>query len=129
MKTGLKITSLLLSMLLLSFVFLGCQQTPEDNEEAISFTVVVKHLDGSEKTFEYESHKAMLGDALVEKGLIDGYEDTYGLTVTTVDGVYYDWNTSGVYWSLLINGEYAPSGVDSTRIVEGNTYSFVATRY
>ena len=124
-----RIAALAMCLLMLTFVFVGCNQTPPDNEEALSFTVVVKHLDGTEKTFEYSSTKATLGDALLEKGLIEGYESKYGLTITTVDGVYYDWEASNTYWSLLINGEYAMTGADSTYIVEGNTYSLVATTY
>lgn len=124
-----KVLALSLCVVMLVLCFAGCNQTPPDNEEALSFTVVVKHLDGSEKTFNYSTHKATLGDALLEKGLVDGYEDTYGLTITTVDGVYYDWNKSRTYWSLLINGEYASTGADSIVITEGYTYSLVATTY
>ncbi len=126
MKRGL-ILSLSALLLLSLCIFSGCFK-PADYDTPVSFTVVVVHLDGTEKTFDYETTKSTLGDALLEKGLIDGYKDTYGLTVTTVDGVYYDWNTSGVYWSLLINGEYAMSGVDSTIVQEGAVYSLVATQ-
>ena len=124
-----KALALAMCLLMVVLIFVGCNKTPPDNENALNFTVIVKHLDGTEKTFEYSSVKATLGDALLEKGLIDGYESQYGLTITTVDGVYYDWNTSGTYWSLLINGEYAPTGADSTYITEGYTYSLVATTY
>ena len=124
-----KTLALAMCVLMVVLMLVGCNQTPPDNEEAINFTVIVKHLDGEEKTFEYSSHKATLGDALLEKGLIDGYESQYGLTITTVDGVYYDWNTSGTYWSLLVNGEYASTGADSIHITEGYTYSLVATTY
>ena len=127
MKKGLTLTLSLLLVLSLCLTLGGCFK-PADYDTPVAFTVVVVHLDGTEKTFEYETTKATLGDALLEKGLIDGYQDTYGLTITTVDGVYYDWNTSGVYWSLLINGEYAMTGADSTVVEEGTVYSLVATQ-
>ena len=127
MKKGLTLTLSLLPVLSLCLALGGCFK-PADYDTPVAFTVVVVHLDGTEKTFEYETTKATLGDALLEKGLIDGHMDTYGLTITTVDGVYYDWNTSGVYWSLLINGEYAMTGADSTIVEEGTIYSLVATQ-
>ncbi|MBQ4585752.1 MAG: DUF4430 domain-containing protein [Clostridia bacterium] len=127
MKKGLLLSLSLLILLSLCFSLSGCFK-PADYDTPVAFTVVVVHLDGTEKTFEYETVKSTLGDALLEKGLIDGYKDTYGLTITTVDGVYYDWNTSGVYWSLLINGEYAMTGADSTIVEEGTVYSLVATQ-
>lgn len=127
MKKGLLLSLSLLILLSLCFSLSGCFK-PADYDTPVAFTVVVVHLDGTEKTFEYETTKSTLGDALLEKGLIDGYKDTYGLTITTVDGVYYDWNTSGVYWSLLINGEYAMTGADSTIVEEGTVYSLVATQ-
>lgn len=127
MKKGLLLSLSLLILLSLCFSLSGCFK-PADYDTPVAFTVVVVHIDGTEKTFEYETTKSTLGDALLEKGLIDGYKDTYGLTITTVDGVYYDWNTSGVYWSLLINGEYAMTGADSTIVEEGTVYSLVATQ-
>lgn len=113
---------------MLSLVVLVSCNTP-DNETALNFTVKVEHLDGSVKTFEYSSQKAMLGDALLEEGLISGYESQYGLTVTTVDGTYYDWESSNTYWALYIDGEYAMTGVDSTPITEGQTYTLKAETY
>ena len=48
--------------------------------------------------------------------------------VDTVNGIKYDYNTDGAYWAFYVNGEYAMSGVDSTDIVDGTTYSMVATK-
>ncbi|MBQ8840815.1 MAG: DUF4430 domain-containing protein [Clostridia bacterium] len=127
MKKGLTLSLSLVLVLSLCLALGGCFK-PADYDTPVAFTVIVVHLDGTEKTFEYETTKSTLGDALLEKGLIDGHQDTYGLTITTVDGVYYDWNTSGIYWSLLINGEYAMTGADSTVIEEGTVYSLVATK-
>ncbi len=38
-----------------------------------------------------------------------------------------DWDTESAYWAFYINDEYAMTGVDSTEITDGTTYSFVKT--
>ena len=65
---------------------------------------------------------------LTEKGYISGYQSQYGLTVETVDGETLDWEESGAYWSLYINGEYAMTGVSSTKVEDGATYTFKAEK-
>lgn len=115
-------------VLLMAFMVIFASCNVPDNETPLSFSVRVVHLNGTEKTFEYSSTKAMLGDALLQEGLIDGYESQYGLTVTTVDGTYYDWE-GGTYWAFYIDGEYAMTGVDLTPITEGAVYTFKAETY
>lgn len=86
------------------------------------FTVVDK--DGSETQFEIHTEKETVGEALVELGLIVGEEGGYGLFVKTVNGITADYDKDGVYWAFYVNDEYAPTGVDSTKITEGEHYSF-----
>lgn len=86
------------------------------------FTVVDK--DGRETKFEIHTDKSTVGDALAELGLIAGDESEYGLYVKTVNGLTVDYDTDGHYWAFYVNGEYAQSGVDSTEIKEGESYSF-----
>ena len=92
-----------------------------------TFTVVVTDLDGSETTFQYTSKAATVGEALLAEGLIAGDESDWGLMVTTVNGVTADWATENAYWAFYINGEYAQTGVDTTELTDGATYSFVKT--
>ncbi|NBJ99416.1 DUF4430 domain-containing protein [bacterium 1xD8-48] len=86
------------------------------------FTVVDK--DGNETKFEVHTDKEIVGEALEELGLISGDEGEYGLYVKTVNGITADYDADGVYWAFYVNGEYAVSGVDSTPIAEGESYSF-----
>ena len=67
-----------------------------------------------------------MGEALLELKLIAGDESTYGLYVKTVDGETLDYEKDGKYWAFYIDGAYAASGVDSTKITSGATYSFKA---
>ena len=98
-------------------------------EEVVSapFKVVVTDLDGTEATFEYTSEAETVGEVLLAEGLIAGDESDYGLYVTSVNGITADWATENAYWAFYINGEYAMTGVDSTEITDGATYSFVKT--
>ena len=63
-------------------------------------------------------------EALLAEGLIEGENGAYGLYVKKVNGIVADYDIDKTYWAFYINGEYAMSGVDTTEIVEGATYSF-----
>lgn len=86
------------------------------------FTVVDK--EGNETRFEVHTDKETVGEALTELELIAGEESDYGLYVKTVNGITADYDKDGAYWAFYVNGEYAQTGVDSTMITEGDTYSF-----
>lgn len=86
------------------------------------FTVVDK--EGNKTQFEIHTDKTIVGDALLELGLISGEEGAYGLYVKTVNGITADYDADGVYWAFYVNDEYANAGVDATTITEGDSYSF-----
>lgn len=88
------------------------------------FTFTVTDVDGNETEFEINTDKTTVGEALIELGLIDGDDGEFGLYVKTVNGITVDYDTDGKYWAFYVGDEYAVSGVDSTEIVEGETYSF-----
>ena len=103
------------------------QASGEAKKEA-SFVFKVVDLDGSEKSFDIKTDAKTVGEALVAEKLISGTEGDYGLMVDTVNGIKYDYTADDAYWAFYINGEMAMSGVDTTDVVEGTTYSFVATK-
>ena len=90
------------------------------------FTFTVTDLEGATETFTIKTNKKTVGDALLELELISGEEGAYGLYVKTVNGVTVDYDKDGKYWAFYMNGAYATSGVDTTDITEGATYSFKA---
>ena len=105
------------------------QESPEvkrtvlgEGQTMFLFTVVDK--EGNETDFEIHTDKKTVGDALLDLKLIDGDDDKYGLYVKTVNGITADYDTDKTYWAFYVNGEYAPTGVDSTDIEEGVSYSF-----
>ena len=67
-----------------------------------------------------------VGEALLDLGIVAGDTTEYGLYVKTVNGVTLDYDADGAYWAFYINGEYASTGVDSTNIEAGATYTLKA---
>ena len=76
----------------------------------------------SKVNFTIHTDKTIVGEALLELGLIEGKEEDYGLYVKKVNGILADYDIDSTYWAFYINGEYATTGVDGTKIVNGATY-------
>lgn len=93
-------------------------------EGAKVFAFTVTDLEGKETAFEIHTDKEMVGEALLDLGLIAGDQGAYGLYVKTVNGITADYDKDGKYWAFYVDGTYASSGVDTTQIEEGKTYSF-----
>lgn len=101
-------------------------QVTKLGEGDTTFDFLVVDLDGNEIKFEISTDKATVGEALLDVELIAGEDSEYGLYVKTVNGITLDYDADGKYWAFYVNDEYAMSGVDSTDIVEGDTYAFKA---
>ena len=93
----------------------------EGNTE-FAFEVVLE--DGTTTLYNVHTDEKTVGAALLGVNLIAGDDSEYGLYVKTVDGVTADYDKDGTYWDFYIDGEYASTGVDSTDVVPGSTYSF-----
>ena len=143
-----KIVTLILAMMLVASMVCGTagcggsnqqaqntevQSTETQNEEAqvtvlgegaMQFVFTVVDKDGNETAFEIHTDKEIVGEALLELELIAGDESEYGLYVKTVNGITADYDVDQTYWAFYVNGEYATSGVDTTAIEEGMTYTF-----
>lgn len=92
-------------------------------EGKTAFTVEVVQMDGTSIKFTVNTDKATVGEALLDLGIVAGDTTEYGLYVKTVNGVTLDYDADGAYWAFYINGEYASTGVDSTNIEAGATYT------
>lgn len=142
-QTGKQLSLILCMVLVLSMAMVtsGCNggqkaaaDTTKEQQGAVDgsvlgegktqFTFTVVDKEGTETAFEIHTDKETVGEALLELGLIAGDESEYGLYVKTVNGITADYDQDGVYWAFYVNGEYAQSGVDSTKITEGDSYSF-----
>lgn len=98
----------------------GC----EIGEGETQFTFVVVDKDKNETTFTVNTNEKTVGAALLGVNLIAGEDSAYGLYVKTVNGIVADYDVDQTYWAFYIDGEYAMTGVDSTDVKAGSTYSF-----
>lgn len=124
----LKALSLVMCMVLIAAsacLLVGCADKTGDGEK-VSFTFVVRTLDGNETTFPIETTEKTVGAALLAQNLIAGEQGDYGLYVKTVNGITLDYAKDGAYWSFYIGDDYAMTGVDVTNIENGATYAFRA---
>ena len=79
-------------------------------------------------TFTVKTDKDTVGAALLENKLIEGEESEYGLYIKVVNGITADYDKDKSYWAFYVDGEYATSGVDTTKITEGVTYQLAYTK-
>ena len=121
-----RVVTLALALLMLTlsvFVIASCKK---DDGEEVSFTLVVVHLDGTEKSFDITTERAYLAEALVDEGIASGEDSQYGLYITTVDGEYHKFEEDGKYWALYVGDEMASVGASSLELSEGATYKLKA---
>lgn len=93
-------------------------------EGATVFYFNVVDKDGKETKFEIHTDKTVVGDALLELGLIEGEEGPYGLYVKKVNGITAEYEADGTYWAFYVGNSYGMTGVDMTDIEPGATYAF-----
>ena len=87
------------------------------------FTLLVSDYDGNETTYTIKTDKTILGEALEELNVIEGEEGAYGLYIKKVMGIRADYDLDGRYWAFYIDGSYATSGIDTTEVVDGESYA------
>ncbi len=122
----------------ISVCIVGCKnkeqpKTPDTTENAdvttlgegvLQFNFNVVDGEGKVTKFIINTDKTIVGEALMDLGLIEGDEGDYGLYVKKVNGIVADYDTDGTYWAFYENGAYAAKGVDQTTTVAGTTYEF-----
>lgn len=98
---------------------------PKAEEGEKNVTIVIVYQDGSEKTLEYTTDAEYLADLLIPEGVIDGYASEFGYTVTTVDGIYLDWEKDNAYWALYEGDTYATESAAGILLTDGGVYKLV----
>lgn len=114
---------------LVAGLWFGSQNKPNESSggaAGTSFTVIVVHADGSERTMEYTTEETKLGTFLEAEGLISSEGADAGM-FHTVDGEKADWNESQSYWAFYVGEDYAMTGIYDTAISDGTTYKLVYT--
>ena len=92
---------------------------------AKTFTVIVVHSDGSEKSYVFGTNDDYLGPVLVEKGLAVE-SDSPGM-YNTIDGETADWSVDQSYWCFYIGDEMAMKGMNDTPVKAGDVFKLVYT--
>ena len=125
-----KLLAILLAMVMV-LALVACNAPRENGDETgvemKSFTVEVTHGDGTTKTFTYTTDEKYVGPVLVEAGLIQGNDGPYGLEITHVDEEKAVYTEDKAYWAVYEGDEYALQGIDTTPVVDGQTYKLVYT--
>ncbi len=96
---------------------------PKAIEGGKTIEVDVTHKDGQTNTFTIQTDAEYLGEAMVEKGLLEGEDGPYGMYVLTVDGETVD-EANQEWWGYTKSGEQVNYGVDLCPIADGDHYEF-----
>ncbi|MBQ4641436.1 MAG: DUF4430 domain-containing protein [Oscillospiraceae bacterium] len=120
--------SLIMILVILGLALIGFVTRSPEKSGIKNFSVEVVHSDYSTRTIACMSDVDYLGDVLLSKGVVEGYEGPYGIYIEVVDGEAAIYEETGAYWAFYINDEYATTGIDKTLIEDGATYKFVYTK-
>ncbi len=91
-----------------------------EGDTEFSFRVTDK--DGNVTDFIVCTDKTIVGEALLDAGLIEGEEGQFGIFVKKVNGIVADYDIDKTYWAFYIDGEYQMMGVDAVEIELGKIY-------
>ena len=92
----------------------------------IQFTLIIVDMKWEPVTLQVSTDKTILGEALMELGIIDGEAGPYGLYIKTVNGRTLDYTKDGKYWALYEGDTYAQDGADGITITNGASYALKA---
>ncbi len=72
--------------------------------------------------------KEILGEALIDCGLVEGEEGPYGLYIEKVNGISAVYEKDKAYWALSENGVTSLSGADGITVSDGAQYELTYTK-
>ena len=140
MKTTNRLTSVVSLVLVLLLIAAACtscaprltdlgatiiaEKEVGEGEKTITLTVV----NGANEATVYTVHTdaEFLRGAIEPHGLVAGSESTFGMWVTTVDGILAD-ESKQQWWKLFDGTEQSNYGVDTLAIKDGGSYTYVLT--
>lgn len=141
MKTGLWLFMVILVILTLMTMG-GCKTTAggeslwekatyqQDQTFGDGKTTVQVEVKAGEKavTFTVKTDRTILSEALFDHHLIEGDAGDYGLYLKTVNGITADYDADQHYWAFYKDGEYMMTGMDGTKIADGDHYELVYSK-
>lgn len=99
---------------------------PKGTAGSKQITVQVVHKDNSIKNFSLSTDQEFLGRALVDGGVVEDNQSSYGLFILTADGETAD-ESNQEWWQITKNGESLMTGADETPIADGEHYVLTLT--
>ncbi|MBQ7557890.1 MAG: DUF4430 domain-containing protein [Lachnospiraceae bacterium] len=124
-KALIPVCILLLAVAIFAIAFVKFGEAPVEGEKRYTLTVVddagaVKDYEGLTKA----KYLRELLDELQEKGdfSYSGVEESYGLYITTVNGLAADNGSDHAYWAIYVNNEYGQYGADSQPVKDGDEF-------
>ena len=123
-KAWLPAAALVVVALLLLGLWYGNRPQGQAGDKTI--TVEVVHADESSREFTYQTSEEFLGPVLLQEGLAQGEESTYGLFITTVDGETAEGNQ---WWCITQDGQMVETGADTTPIADGDHFELTMSVY
>lgn len=123
-KAWLPAAALVIVALLLLGIWYVNRPQGQAGEKTI--TVEVVHADESSREFTYQTSEEFLGPVLIQEGLVQGEESTYGLFITTVDGETAEGNQ---WWCITQDGQMVETGADTTPIADGDHFELTMSTY
>lgn len=118
--------SVLVLAIAVLFVFRsGIFSKNDTNKEGGQYSVqvdVINENEDYEKSYSFDTDETVLGDLLVNNDIIEYEDSEYGRFVTGADGMIAD-SSKEQWWSVLVNGESASTGIDGISIQDGDVYT------
>ena len=140
MKTTNRLTSVVSLVLVLLLIAAACtscapkltdlgatiiaEKEVGEGEKTITFTVI--NGENEATVFTVHTDAEYLRGAIEPHGLVAGTESTYGMWVTTVNGITAD-DSKQQWWKLYEGTEMSNYGVDTLAITDGGSYTYVLT--
>ncbi len=124
-KTIVALIALVAIVGIMAGIWYATRQEPEPNYDK-TFTLIVVHSDGEEKSFTIGTNREFLAEALLDEKLIVE-SDSPGLYIT-VDGEDADYNVDQSYWGFFVGEDYATEGMNTTVIQDGAVYKLVYSK-
>ena len=102
------------------------QKNPAPDEAQKLIWVQVIHKDGSTRDFDLTTTQENLGPALVDGGVVENNQGSYGLYILTADGETAD-EDNQEWWCITQGGEQLNTGADQTPIADGDRFELTLT--
>lgn len=125
----LLVAAIVLFLTVLLFVSLYHVFTPQPSEGTKSITMEIVDEQQATTTYAFHTNAEYLLDAMKDAPNLSfsGREDSYGLTLITLNGTAADWNKDNAFWCIYVNGEIGNYGIETQPVTDGDLFRFVYT--